>query len=170
MAPALTTDEVAELYRQHAPVVHSRARRLVGDEANDVVHDVFVRFLQHLPPKGQALPWLLVATTNACLDRMRRRAHRDDAWRDRAREAIGDGEVTIDHLVEAQEACRLLLPRIDLKTARVAAMVLVDGMSQEEVAALFGVTRTAIAKRLQRFLREARVNLGVSENARRASS
>jgi RNA polymerase sigma-70 factor (ECF subfamily) len=158
----LTSDEVAQLYRRYAPLVHARARRLVRDEADDVVHEVFVRLLRRPPTGEQTLAWLLVTTTNVCLDRLRARARRDDGWLREARAALGDGEVTIEGLVEAKEACRLLLGRFDDKTARIVAMTLVDGMSQEEVASLFGVTRTAVAKRLQRFLRDARAILGVA--------
>jgi RNA polymerase sigma factor (sigma-70 family) len=141
----------------------------VGDDAGDVLHDVFLRFLRRPPPAEQALGWLLVATTNAALDRLRHRARRDEAWRDEVRAALSGGDLTIDRLVEAQDACRRLLGRIDEKTGQVAAMVLVDGMSQEEVAALLGVTRTAIAKRLQRFLRDARAELRVSNRPARTS-
>jgi RNA polymerase sigma factor (sigma-70 family) len=162
-------DEVAELYRQYAPVIHARARRLVGDDADDVVHDVFIRLLRTGVEPAERLPWLLVATTNAALDRLRHRARRDEAWQDEARAALGGAEVTIEGLVEAKDVCRRLLGRFDEKTASAAAMVLVDGMSQEQVAALFGVTRTAIAKRLQSFLEQARKLLRVSVSPARTS-
>jgi DNA-directed RNA polymerase specialized sigma24 family protein len=129
-----------------------------------------LRFLRRPPPEAQALPWLLCATTNACLDRLRHRGRRDESWRSDARAALGEDELTIEGLVEAKDACRRLLGHFDAKTGRVAALVLVDGRSQDEVAALLGVTRTAIAKRLQRFLRDPRKILGVSETARRTSS
>jgi RNA polymerase sigma factor (sigma-70 family) len=164
-------DEVAELYRLYAPLIHSRARRLVGDEADDVVHDVFIRLLRTGVDPEQRLPWLMVTTTNVALDRLRHRARRDEAWRDEARASLGGGEVTIERLVEAQDVCRRLLGRFDEKTAAVAAMVLVDGMSQEQVAGVLGVTRTAIAKRLRSFLEQARKYLSqVSVSPARTSS
>jgi RNA polymerase sigma-70 factor, ECF subfamily len=166
----LTDDEVAELYRLYAPMVYARARRLVGDEADDVVHDVFLRLLRGGVDPDERLGWLLRATTNAALDRLRHRARRDEAWRDEARASLGDAEVTIERLVEAQDVCRRLLGRFNEKTASVAAMILVDGMSQEQVAAVLGVTRTAIAKRLQSFLAQARELLGVSVPPARTSS
>jgi len=147
------------MYRRFAPLVHARARRPVRDDADDIVHEVFVRVLRSPPDREELASWFFVTTTNLCLDRLRHRARRDEGWWQEARAAL-DGEVTIERLVEAQDACRRLLGRFDDKTSRVAAMVLVDGMSQEEVAALLGVTRTAIAKRLNRFLRDARALLG----------
>jgi RNA polymerase sigma factor (sigma-70 family) len=167
---SFTPDQIAELYRRHAPLVHSRARRLVRDEADDVVHEVFLRLLRRPPTGEQTLSWLLVTTTNICLDRLRARARRDEAWWSAVRAELGDDEITIERLVEAQEACRRLLGQFDPKTTRIAAMTLVDGMSQEEVAALFGVTRTAVAKRLQRFLRDARKLLGVARRPPDVSS
>lgn len=151
---------VEALYRRYAPLVHARARRLVRDDADDVVHEVFVRYLRRPPDEAQTSSWFYVTTTNVCLDRLRHRARRDEAWWSQARASFGEREFSIEGLVEAQEAVRRLLGRFDEKTARVAALVLVDGMSQEETAATLGVTRTAIAKRLQRFLRDARELLG----------
>jgi len=156
----LNADDIEAMYRRFAPLVHSRARRLVRDEADDVVHDVFVRLLRRPPDRAEVASWFYVTTTNVCLDRLRHRARRDEGWWREARGALGDGEITIERLIEAQDACRRLLGRFDEKTSQVAAMVLVDGMSQEEVATVFGVTRTAIAKRLARFLRDAREVLG----------
>jgi RNA polymerase sigma factor (sigma-70 family) len=155
----LSDSEVEALYRKYAPLVHARARRLVGDEADDVVHEVFIRFLRAARSTPESSSWFYVTTTNVCLDRLRHRARRDERWLAEVGRAA-EGARDLETLLEAQDTCRRVLAVVDDKTAAVAAMVYVDGMSQDDVAAAFGVTRTAIAKRLARFLRDARAKLG----------
>ena len=147
------------VYRRYAPLIHSRARRLVGDEADDVVQEVFVRYVRS-PPRGGVSSWFFVTTTRLCVDRLRHQARRDTRWQDELRTATGDGQLTVDQLIEARDACRKLIGLFQGKDAVVAAMMVIDGMSQEETAAAMGVSRTAVAKRLARFLRDAAALLG----------
>jgi RNA polymerase sigma factor (sigma-70 family) len=148
---------IETLYRRYAPLIHSRARRLLGSDADDIVHEVFLRWLRS-PPAGDATSsWFFVTTTNACLDRIRHRNRRGDAWQDAVASAIP--VIDAERLLVDKDTCRRVLGVVDEKTATVAALVYIDEMTQEEVAAMLGVTRTAVAKRLTRFLREARARV-----------
>lgn len=149
------------LYRRFAPLIHARAQRLVGDDADEIVQEVFLRIVRTPPRAPEMASWIYVTTTNLCLDRLRRHARRDRAWLEQARHVLsGEGEVSEEQLLEAKDACRRLLAGVNEKDAAVAAMVFIDEMSQEEVAQVFAVTRTAVAKRLRRFLAAARDVLG----------
>jgi hypothetical protein len=68
------------LYRRVAPLIYGRARRLVGDEADDVVQEVFMRLVRDRPAEGALSTWIYRTSTNLCIDRIRARRRRSADW------------------------------------------------------------------------------------------
>lgn len=137
------------LYRAYAPVVHRRARKLLGNEADalDAVQDIFMSLERKLGGfRGQAslMTWIYRVTTNHCLNVLRSQHSRDRAY-------VGAAplEVTTDG-PDAAMATHDLLTRLThtLSERQLEALVhlYVDELPQAEVAELMGISDRAVRK------------------------
>jgi RNA polymerase sigma-70 factor (ECF subfamily) len=148
--------ELAEIYRRFAPLVHARARRILGDEADDAVQEVFMRLLERRPEVERLAPWIYVTSTNICIERLRHRARRNKDWERAVAREIESGAVrSADELLSDRELCRRLLARVDERTQQVVLLVLFDEMSQGEAAEVLGLSRKTVGERLERFRERA---------------
>ncbi len=151
----------AELYRQFGPAVYRRCLRILRDPeaAKDATQEVFmklVRDMSRLEDRGTVLPWIYRVATNYCLNQRRNSSrHGDDAAIPDLELADGASADALPSRVLAQQ----LLSQFDDTTQTVAVGVLVDGMEHEEVAALLGISRRTVARKLERFLDTARAYL-----------
>src|SRR4051794_6723608 len=71
-------DDIADLYRRHAPALHRRCASIVGnaDEARDLVQETFARYISARASwTDRAAPFTVLyrIATNASIDRLRRR-------------------------------------------------------------------------------------------------
>lgn len=143
---------IAELYRRYGAAIYAHCRRLLGSPtlARDAVQESFVRVLQHqrnLGPGEQALRYLYRTSTNVCINQLRQRAVRDKAAPEIAARAA---EREAAASVGDRQFARLLLERCDDRSAEIAIMHYIDGMTQVEVAATLGITRRTVFNRLKR--------------------
>jgi RNA polymerase sigma-70 factor (ECF subfamily) len=139
-----------QLYRRYGGLVLRRARRLLSDEqgARDVCQDVFMQMLQsgrEVPPACE-VAWLYRVTTNCCLNVIRR-ARR---WR-RVAQAIGRADV-----VDPGLSLPMFLRGVPKHLHEVAIYYGLDGMSQDEIGMVLGLSQKTISNRL----RELRAVLG----------
>jgi RNA polymerase sigma-70 factor, ECF subfamily len=148
----------AELYSLYGPVVYRRCLRLLGNKAaaSDATQEVFVRLLRDaakLEDRETVLPWMYRVATNYCLN-LRRNAHRrgdEDATGclDVATSIPGDA-------FSDRALARSVLSRFDLKTQAIAVGVIIDEKEHAEVAAVLGISRRTVSRKLERFLVNAR--------------
>ena len=157
-------ERVAELYRTYGPAIYRRCVRLLGDReaARDATQEVFGKLMRDaikLEGRDTALPWIYRVATNHCLN-LRRNAGR------RGEQPMPELEMVApeapDVLPDRQLAQRVL-GRFDAQTQAVAVGVFVDGMEHEEVARALGISRRTVARKLERFLGNARKYLNRSE-------
>ena len=166
-APVLTPRErVAALYERYGALVESRCRWLLGnpDAAQDATQEVFVKVMANLERfRGEASPstWLLRIATNHCLNRL---AAERAGWKVRFRQHVRHiDEAGLRRSGEDPERARLvrqILGRFDTETQAVAIHYFVDEMTQEEIGALLGRSLPTIRKRLAKFKRIARKEVG----------
>ena len=148
---------VAELYKTYGPAIYRRCLRLLGDKeaARDATQEVFgklMRDARKLESRESALPWIYRVATNHCLN-LRRNAGR------RGEEALPDLEMAAPEspdLVPERQLVQRVLARFDAETQAVAVGVFVDGMEHEEIAQALGISRRTVARKLQRFVGNAR--------------
>jgi RNA polymerase sigma-70 factor (ECF subfamily) len=159
----VTPERLDTLYRQLAPLVHARARRIIGMEADDIVQETFVKLMRANPDDSQLTAWLYTTATNLCLDRLRHLARRDPAWQT----AVADHASRprdAESLLASHEACRRLLAGLPRRTQAVAVLVCFDEMTQDEAADLLGVSRRTVAEDMRR-VRELAARLASQEAA-----
>jgi len=111
-----------------------------------------MRDARKLESRDSALPWIYRVATNHCLN-LRRNAARH------GEEALPEFEMASPASPDAFDVRQLaqrLLERFDTQTQAVAIGVFVDGMEHEEVAQALGISRRTVARKLQRFLGNAR--------------
>jgi RNA polymerase sigma-70 factor (ECF subfamily) len=112
--------------------------------------------VERLQDRDTVLPWIFRVATNHCLN-LRRDA------RSRGQDALAeDLDVVPDARGDRPDAypdrqlAQAVLSRFDGETQAVAVGVLVDGMEHEEIAAVLGISRRTVSRKLSRFLENAR--------------
>jgi RNA polymerase sigma-70 factor, ECF subfamily len=156
--------KAAELYRVHGPAVYRRCLRILKEPeaAKDATQEVFmklVRDMARLEDRETALPWIYRVATNHCLN-VRRNAARRGEDQDPPPLELADSSGVDD--VPNRQLVQGILSRFDTTTQAVAVGVLVDGLEQEELAGVLGVSRRTVARKLARFLDLARHHAGRS--------
>ncbi|MFH0900827.1 MAG: RNA polymerase sigma factor [Pseudomonadota bacterium] len=148
---------LADTYQRYAPLVHARARRIVGDEANDVVQEVFMRLINNQPDEQKLLAWMYATTTNICLDRLRHLSRRGADWRSEVKASYEAGMQcrSGEELLLSNDLCRRVMANFDRKTQETALLVYYDEMTQEEAARFLGVSRRTVTERLRRLNEQA---------------
>jgi RNA polymerase sigma-70 factor, ECF subfamily len=137
---------------------------LLGDKeaARDATQEVFGKLMRDaakLESRDTALPWIYRVATNYCLN-LRRNAGR------RGEEALPEIEMAApeaQNTVPERQLVQRVLSRFDAKTQAVAVGVFVDGMEHEEIAQALGISRRTVARKLERFVGNARKYLLRSE-------
>ncbi len=148
-------DDVAELYRRHAPALQRRCASIVGnvDEARDLVQEAFARYLASgatYQDRGSPFAVLYRIATNASIDRLRRRktASEDELDAERHVGAFADGAPSrIDDLHDLAWLTRGLSE----EELTVAVLHHLDGYTQDGIAASLDLSRRTVGKILARF-------------------
>lgn len=137
-----------DAYTRHGRALLRKAERMLGSraDAQDLVQALFVDLLQ----RGEEpdLPYLYRAITNRCLtflrdenNRARILAGNDDALRGPIRTRCDERAIDLDRLAK-------LVTALDAETVEVLVYRYFDDMTQEEIAAMLGLSRKTIQKRL----------------------
>ena len=145
----LTRDEVQRLYAQFAPVVFRRARVLLARDADawDVVQEVFERMLTHGAGfRGEARPmtWVYRVTTNVALNQIRSRKLREPLLTVVPMEP----STSVDQ-VESRQLLSRWLGHLNERELEVATLLFIDGLTQQEVADVLGLSRKTIVREVE---------------------
>ena len=158
---SVTTErQLAQVYDHYGHLVLRRCRSILRDEpeAQDAMHDVFVRAIQYSRSFDRAdsrLRWLYRAAERCCFDRLRRRRREVPVMPDDLARIAQDG--LSESAGEAKEVVLALLGRFDPKVQQVAVLYYLDGLAQEEIAHQLGWSRRTVGKKLALLRRRARV-------------
>jgi RNA polymerase sigma-70 factor (ECF subfamily) len=156
-------DAFGELYDRYARMVHGiLLAKVPAGEVDDLVHEVFLRALRHLPtlrdvPRFGA--WLATITRNCANDFYRRR--KDDC---QLTEESGEDETRNLGIPSAGETeARLALDAIQSlpdSYREILILRLVEGMTGPEIAARTGYTSGSVRVVLCRGMQQLREKLG----------
>jgi RNA polymerase sigma-70 factor (ECF subfamily) len=156
----MSSDRVADLYRKYGPTIYSRCVRLLGDAgaAEDATQETFVRVHRHLaraPSDDEAIAWIWRIASNLCLNERRNAGRRPRPADDGALPELHVGALR-DELHADRDLARRVVARADARDRVIAWLYHVDGLEQEEVARVLGVSRRTVFNRLQSFADNAR--------------
>jgi len=152
---------LTQLYKKYGPLIYARCRRLlpVGSAAEDAAQETFVRVWRHLeraPNEEEALAWIWRIATNLCLNEIRDGRLRPGLVAD-IQEIVVDIPSHIDEeRLADRDLVRRLVARAPEATRAVAWLYHVDGLEQDEVALMLGISRRTVVNRLNTFVRNAR--------------
>lgn len=140
----------ADLYERHYEAVFRAALRVTGSpaDAEDVLQTVFLRVLSGSEQAQAALrpaAYFRRASVNAAVDLLRRRSVR-------AETAYDDGSVhgAAEPAVLLKEQLRRAIATLEREDATLFLLRYVEGLSNQELADLFGLEKNNIAVRLHR--------------------
>lgn len=161
--------DLDEIYRSHADVCFSVAMHLLRapDDAQDCVHDVFVRVWQnrdaYSPERGSLRAFLIACVRNEALTRRRADArHRAIDAREALGEATTEFEVA-DHVERAR--VRRALDTLPSEQRRALELAYFGGLTHREIADALGEPLGTIKSRLALALRKLARELGAKQGA-----
>jgi RNA polymerase sigma-70 factor (ECF subfamily) len=141
---------VEQLYSTYGPMVLRRCRRLLRDEARalDAMQDVFVLVLRNQQrfdqESGSAL--LFTLATNVCLNLLRTSRRKPEDKDDDVLLAIAQ-DLDLEQRAQARSVLGRLFDGAPEKTAAIAVMHYLDGMTWEEVAGELKMSVSGVRKR-----------------------
>ena len=164
---SITDTELSELYVRYAPILHARARSILGDEAEagDAVQETFARVIragERFRAESSPLTWMYQINTNWCLNRLRDRKGRQRKHDERRAEIQPREEEEANEGGLDDARIRSLLRKEDEETQRIVVHLFFDDMTREETAVMVGISVPTLRKRLDAFFRRARRDLGVA--------
>lgn len=120
------------------------------DAAEDIFQDVLkswheARLNPRLADVANVLPWLRKVAANKCRDALRRTSRRH---RREARSARPEGEPPADNPEELQEAIRVALSQLSEDQRQAVALYYFEGLDKQDAAAVLGINRDTLSKRL----------------------
>lgn len=157
-----------QIFRDHAPRVYNLARRMLGNDADaeDVTQDVLLQVVRKLDTfRGDAnlTTWLHRITVNAALAHRRKRATREqrevldplEKFTDNGyhAHAVKPWTATPDNIAQKRETTELIEKAIlDLPELYRDVYLLADveGMQNQEIGDLLGLSLPAVKSRLHR--------------------
>jgi RNA polymerase sigma-70 factor (ECF subfamily) len=148
---------IEALYRAHAPQLLQLSARLSGSaaDAEDVVHDLFVRlpeFLARYEERGQLGAWLRALTVRLTLDRLRLERRRFSILAAFPGRWAAHQEAPTGEAVDLERALKALSPMY----RAVFVLRQIEGYSYDEISSRLGVTPGAARVRYLRALRHLR--------------
>ncbi|HWI30695.1 MAG TPA: sigma-70 family RNA polymerase sigma factor [Microbacterium sp.] len=148
------------LFARHSKAVYVYAWAMTRNDrdAEDITQEVFVVAWRRLSAirivESSALPWLLVTCRN--MGRNALRARRDTLSLD---ESLLPGDHTRQERLEELSWVQAEISRLGGMDRRVVHLCLVEGYSYAEASEHLGITRAAIAKRVERLRATLRLTL-----------
>jgi RNA polymerase sigma-70 factor (ECF subfamily) len=125
---------------------------LLGDEAEawDMVHDTFIKLLTskgRFRSNSDPVAFIYRVTTNVCLNYLGAKKVRQAFVHERAR---ADEEGFAPGVVEARDLIYKLIGLLDDESLQIATLSFLDGLSQDEISNVVGLSRKTVGRKLRR--------------------
>jgi RNA polymerase sigma-70 factor, ECF subfamily len=175
-SPGRHGDDVAELYRRHAPALQRRCASIVKspEEARDLVQETFARYIAargSFTDKASAFTVLYRIATNASIDRIRRRKTKSEDELDAEVHAgdLGNEPRRVGDLHDLA----MLTRGLSEEELTVAVLHHLDGYTQDAIAASLDISRKTVGKILGKFeehVKKRAARLGYDGDGKRSAN
>lgn len=136
-------------YRHYFPMIREKCRRILGNagDAQDVAQETFLRFWQRqdtLRVPEAAVAWIYKTATHLAIDKLRtsrQLARLDDTSADTSNPEI---------LSHARDLLHKLAKDLPADEMEAAVLSRLDGLNQQEVAAVMGISERSVRRVLRR--------------------
>lgn len=157
-AMAGDVDAFGRLVQHYQGAVYNLAYRMLGErmEAEDAAQEAFLRAFRHLRRYDPARPfrtWLLAIAANLCIDRLRRQRPVVELERVVLQATLPGPEAALAQR-QAQERVQQLLLTLPPESRAAVTLRYWYDCSYEEIAAMTGMTESAVKARLHRARRD----------------
>jgi RNA polymerase sigma-70 factor (ECF subfamily) len=157
---SLGSEEVSALYAKYGFFLRRRCRTILRDDAlaDDALQEAFVKVMRggaSIREADDPLRWLYRVVDRCCIDALRKRRRTIDTPSEQ--EGLGAHPGIA---IELRDAVLRLLGTFDEEQMRIALLLVVDGLTQGEIAAEVGVSRVTVNKKIQAIRAGAAVWLG----------
>ena len=146
-------DTLARLYRRTERAAHAKTAALTGNfqAAEEIVQDVFSRLWRskiRFPSEKAGFLWIYRSCHRAGIDYLRSGRFRFEAQGlEGCTDIATNDEEAMIHNRKALLAC---ISKLDVRECEILAYIYLDGMNQQEVADLLGVSRKTIQRSFDR--------------------
>lgn len=146
-----------QIVEKYAPSLYRLAYNfcLNQSDAEDVVQDVFLKYLEHTPQyseEKQLRAWLMTTTVNKCKDLLR------SGWR-RKTTTLEDSYAQTDHIEEVLEV-RSAIAKLSPKLRIVVNLFYFEQMSVKQISDMLHLSETAVHSRLHKARKQLKAHLG----------
>ena len=153
--PGMDRQAIAALYAQYSPAIFRRAKLILGRDADawDAVQEVFTRMItagQSFRGEARPMTWVYRVTTNICLNVLRARRLREPRLSlVETDETNPEPEATGLNSAEARQLLQTWLAALTERELEVATLLYLDGLTQQEVADVLGLSRKTIIREVE---------------------
>ena len=144
-------DVIASLYNEMAPAAMAKSFSILGDRglAADVTQEVFIKLWQkggEFPNKKAVYSWIYRSCHNRCIDFWRSAASRYESADDTVLAMQIDETLRLDEMMIQKQNLEQVFKKLNKREAEVLGFIVIDQMTQEEVAEFVGVSRKTIVR------------------------
>jgi len=148
--PTIVHATIEQTYRRYFPLIREKCARMLGDgdEAQDVAQETFVRLwrsaLADEDPR-RITAWIYRTATHLAVDLLRRRRFTGEMPPDPGAAA------GLDERLLARRQLERIAREIPAKELEIVVLHRLDGLGQEEIAAVTGISDRTVRRVLRRF-------------------
>jgi RNA polymerase sigma-70 factor, ECF subfamily len=143
------------IYRTYKDSVYRICLRYTknSDDALDLMQDTFIKVFKSFRGfnnKSELFTWVYRIAANTCIDYLRKISSRPEGLSEII-ETLPEKSCNF-HEVDVAFTLNKVLSGIDSKDREALFLTYIEGLGQEEVASVMGVSRSAVSKRLKKYV------------------